>query len=229
MRAEAKLPGRKWPWVAVAIAALAAVVIAVVVFAPQLGSGPTPEPTGDALPSADPTNADDSEPTGCLGGSERDAEMVLAAQAAAPHTSNGAVEVAAAMVRFAYQYPYPSPDDADAVGEAVVSSTAPASFSDLAAFYATSPNLSGGLVDDGAQWSVSTVPGVWHLESYAGDEASVSIGGALVTETGLSPSLKISSTVALVWEDGSWHVSGLEGQRSTESLFSVGKPLTEGC
>lgn len=232
-RATARPPGRKWPWIIGAAVVVAALIVGVSIYVSGrpdttvIGTGDVPAssaaPTGAVPVGADPA------PTGCLGGNGRDAAMVVAAQKAAPHTSNGAVEVAAALVRWAYRFPYPTADDATAVSEAIVSNEAPANFKDLAAFYASDPNVSGGLVPDGVNYSLSTVPGVWHLESYSGDEAEVSVGTGLVVDGALSTTFRASATISLVWEDGFWKSGGLGATRTTQDLYSIGTAFTGGC
>jgi hypothetical protein len=230
-RTTARPPRRQWPWILAAAVVVVALIVGVTVFYNSRTDGriiATTAPTSSTAPTATAGGAD-AAPTGCLGGEARDAAMIMAAQKAAPHTSNGAVEVAAALVRWSYQFPYPSPEDADQVGAAVVSSKAPESFRDLRAFYATNPNVSGGMVADGIEYSLSTVPGVWHLESYSGDEAEVSIGTGLIVDGVLSTTLRISTTVTLSWEDGAWKAEGLGATRTTEDMYAIGTQFTEGC
>lgn len=227
MRAEAKAPRRKWPWI-VGGAALVGAALVAALSTGQLDFVPAENPGAAPAPSSS-ANHDDPAPTGCLGGTAKDAAMVLAAQKAAPHSSNGAAEVAAALVRWAYQYPYPSEADSDAVSETLIASSAPSTFPAFSEFFASGPNVSGGLVDDGVPYSVSTVPGVWNLESYSESTAKVTIGGGLVEEGALSPTLKVSATVTLDWEAGGWKLVGIQGTRTTESLYSVGTPMTAGC
>lgn len=225
MRAEAKRPRRIWPWFAIGAAALLALVIAIVL----VGRGPTGPPS--ASPSSPQTSASpvhsDADPTGCLGGEGRDAKMVLTARSDAPHTSNGAIEVATAFVRWLNQYPYPSARDIAAVQATALSSRAQTK--DMAAFFATKPNLSGGLVANDSPYYLSTVPGVYYLESAAPNEVTASIGTALVVDGALSATLKGSITVTVSWEDGGWKFVSSKGTRTTEELYSIGRPFTDGC
>ena len=209
----------------IAVVAIAAVIIAVAVAA-RFTSDPAPVPSSSrsASQSSEPAY---SLPTGCLGGPGRDASMLIAAREDAPRSSNGAVEVAAAFVRWLNQYPYPSPDDALAVQEAALSSDAPAE--SLVDFFAKEPNLSGGLVPDSTPYYLSTVAGVYHLESMSDDRAEVTVGTSLVKDGAFSPTLKGSITVVLDWEEDGWKFVSSEGTRSTEELYSIGKPFTEGC
>ncbi|SIO30378.1 hypothetical protein SAMN05443544_3944 [Agromyces cerinus subsp. cerinus] len=152
--------------------------------------------------------------------------MVLAAQKAAPHTSNGAVEFATSYVRWLTRYPVPSPAEAEAVEAAAV--VDPANY-DLVGSLAADPNLSGSLVPNGQEFYVSTVPGVWNLESYADDTAEVSVGVGVVINGELHPQFRISTMLTLSWEGGAWHVDHANEPRTTEELFSVGTGYTEGC
>ena len=187
------------------------------------GSQPTTAPTA----TASATTVPDTEPTGCLGGTARDAAMVLAAQGAAPHTSNGAIEVATAFVRWLNQYPYPTADDVTVIEKSGLASNAPTK--DIAGFFAGNPNLSGGLVPDGTDYYLSSLPGVYYLESAATDDVTASIGTALVIDGDLSSTLKGSITVTMKWETDGWKFVSSEGTRSTEELYSIGRPFTGGC
>ena len=224
MRAQAKPPRRKWPWVIAAV--ILAGLIAYALYAVATNKPvvvPTPEPTDSS--SIPPT----AEPTGCLGGDGLDSAMLIAAQEKAGHDSAGAVEVAAALMRWAYRYPYPAVEDANAASAAVISSEAPDSFRDLSGFFATEPNLSGGIVADKTDYRLSTVTGVWYLDAETPDEVTASIGAAFVVGGELSSSLKASTTITLRWEDGAWRADQLAGTHTTEELFEIGTPFTGGC
>lgn len=153
--------------------------------------------------------------------------MVLAAQTAAPHTSNGAVEFATAMMRFLYQYPYPSTSDAQAVQSAAIASDAETK--DLVAFFAGNPNVSGGFVPDGQDYYRSTVPGVYHLESFSGDEVVVTVGSGIVVDGALDTTMRGSITFTVAWEDGAWKFVSSNGTRTTEDLYAIGTAFTGGC
>lgn len=224
MRAQATRPRRTWPWILLAVIVFSAIiaVLTLTVWNPG-GSTPTAAPTE----TTSSTPAPDAEPTGCLGGDQRDAAMVLAALASAPHTSNGAIEVATAFVRWLNQYPYPTADDIAAIEIGAIASTAPTK--DIAGFFAGNPNLSGGLVPDGTDYYLSTLPGVYYLEAAAADKVTASIGTALVIDGELTSTIKGSITVTVTWEDNGWKFVSSEGTRSTEELYSIGRPYTGGC
>jgi len=153
--------------------------------------------------------------------------MVLDARSGASHSSNGGVEVATAFARWLNQYPYPTATDIAAVQAAALSSRAQTK--DIAAFFATNPNLSGGLVANDSPYFLSTVPGVYHLESATSNEVTASIGTALVVDGALSATLKGSITVTVSWEEGGWKFVSSKGTRTTQELYSIGRPFTGGC
>ncbi len=220
-------PRRKWPWIIAAIVVIAALTTAAFIFgtSPSGRSAPTATPAGTH--SASPNATADREPTGCLGGAERTAATVLAAQRLAPHSSNGAVEVAAAFTRWIQRFPYPSAADADVISRDVL---ARKSFtSDLPKYLSAAPDLSGGVVPQGTNYYMSTIPGVWQLESSSADRAVTSIGTGFVINGELSTTLRSSITVTLVWQDGKWRIADAVGQRTTENLYAVGTAFTKGC
>jgi len=153
--------------------------------------------------------------------------MLLRAQAKAPHTTNGAVEVAAAFTRWIQRYPYPSAAEAADVQENVLAGK---SFTtNLVDYLAGKPDLSGGIVPAGETYFMSTVPGVWNLESASTDKTVVTIGTAYVINGAVSSSLRSSITITEDWQSGRWRVANVAGTRSTEQLFSIGHAFTGGC
>lgn len=225
MRAEAKRPRRIWPWFVGGAAIVIAVLIAIVV----TGHGPTGPPASS--PTSSPTSSSngpaDGEPTGCLGGTTRDATMILNAAETANSAESGAVEVATAFVRWIQRYPYPSADEAEKVGDEVLATE---SFtSDLAGYLAAQPDLSGGIVPAGTTYHMNTVPGVWFVESSDTSRVSVSIGSGYVIDGALSSTLRSSITVTLALEDGRWKIADAEGTRTPNDLYKVGHPFTGGC
>ena len=137
----------------------------------------------------------DVEPTGCLGGDARDAAMVLAAQKAAPHTSNGAVEFAAALVRWSRRYPVPTQEEARAV-QAAPSSPQVRLTTSLRRSKAT-PTCRRRSCRTAKPFYVSTVPGVWNLESYSDDTARVSIGTRARDQRRVAPTFRLSTMYTL--------------------------------
>ena len=217
---------RAWAVGALLVVVLvAAVVIVLRLYAP----GPDRDAVEGAAPSpgAPPTPVEAAETavSGCLGGETRDAAMVQAAQQSAGHDETGAVEVSTAFVRWLNQYPYPG--DAEQVQQSAMSAQAPTR--DLVGFFATEPDLSGGLVAANEPYWLSTVTGVYVVESAEPDAVTASIGTALVRDGELSPTLKGSITVTVAWEDGRWVFVRSEGTRTTEDLFAIGAPFSGGC
>jgi hypothetical protein len=230
----------RWPLV---IGAAAAVVIVGggVVFASTRGGEPTAVSTSSGpAPSVTPsptstgsTGAGDDEdatpPTGCLGGQDRNAAMLLAAQKAAEHTSYGAVEVATAFYRFIWQSPIPSSSDVTTVEGSIFASSAPKSFSNLAGTYKQFPNLSQGDVADGTPFHLSTTNGLWMVDpDSTADRVTVNIAAGYVVDGALSPTKSTAQGFVMQWEDGAWHV--VEGARpDAQTLANGGVRYTGGC
>ncbi len=225
MRTVASRPRTKLPWIiGGAVVAAALVVGAVLWYGNQPALG---EPGPTDAPSSAPTAGTDAAPTGCLGGASRDAAMVLAAQDAAPHTTNGAADFAASFTRWIQRFPYPSDADAAEASEGVLAEGA--FTDDLAAYFASSPDFSGGIVPAGTTYTMSTIPGVWNLESATADQAKVTIGTAFIIDGALSSTLRSSITVTVIWDDGRWKIGEAAETRTVQELFAVGTPFTGGC
>ncbi len=218
----------RWPWVIGAIAAAIVVVLVILALTGGFGGRSAAQPTSSATPSAAPssTSAADPAPTGCLGGPTIDTNMLRAAQKAAPHTSNGAVEFTTAFVRWLYRYPVPSQAEAT---EAQQFAIAQGSSIALPASVAKNTNPSGGAVDDGTPFHLSTVTGVWNLESYSDPTATVSVAGAFVVSGVMSPTMSSASTFTVKWQDGAWRVFSGEYKRTPAQLYSIGTKFTGGC
>jgi hypothetical protein len=220
-------PRRKWPWILAAIVIIAALITAAFILGGARRGTVTPVAAPTRSGSAGPSATADREPTGCLGGAERAAATVVAAQRLAPHSSNGAVEVAAVFTRWIQRFPYPSAAEAGVISKNVLASK---SFtSNLTEYLSAGPDLSGGIVPQGTNYYMSTIPGVWHLESAAADRVVASIGTGFVIDGELSTTLRSSITVTLDWQDGKWKIADAVGQRTTENLYSVGNAFTKGC
>jgi hypothetical protein len=219
----------RWPWIVGALAVLVVLVVVAALTAPRGGDDRAVPATNTLAPTATSTGSSTAQPTGCLGGPKRDAAMVRAAQKAAPHTSSGAVEFTTALVRWMFRAPTATPAEADEVSKFAVASNASDSFKDLAAAIAKNPNPSAGVVEDGKAFYLSTVPGVWNLESYEGDTATVSVGSAYVIDGAMSPTLRAASTFTVQWENGAWRLVSGEYKRTTQELFSIGTQFTGGC
>lgn len=235
----------RWPLV---IGAAAAVVIVGggVVFATTRGDEPTAAPTsstsGSGAPAASVTpsptatgssgagdDEDAAPPTGCLGGQDRDAVMVLAAQKAAGHTSYGAVEVATAFYRFIWQSPVPALSDVQTVESDVISSGASDEYRDLAAIYKRYPNVSNGDVADGTPFHLSTTNGLWMVDPHStADRVTVNVAAGYVVDGALSPTKSTAQGFVMVWQDGAWHVDG-GAKPNAQQLANGGVRYTGGC
>lgn len=217
---------RKWPWITLAILIVAAGAGTAGYF---LNNDVDKSPTFEESPTSavEAPGPAIVAPTGCLGGADRNASMVTTAVGAADRSTTGGIEVATAFMRWLNQFPYPSPADARTVQEIGVSDRAETQ--DLVAFFAHQPNLSGGLVPDNTPYFLSTVPGVYYVESSSDDQVVVSVGSGLVVNSEMSPTLKGSITVTVVWEGDSWKFVRSHGTRTTQDLFAMGRPFTSGC
>jgi len=230
----------RWPWV---IGAAAAVVVigGGVAFAATRGDDTAASPsTSAAAVSPSPTSTpggssgagddeDASPPTGCLGGPQRNAAMVLAAQKSAGHSSYGAVEVATAFYRFIWQSPVPSSSDVSTVEKRVISPDAPSSYSDLGAIYKQYPNISNGEIPDGTKFNLSTTNGLWMIDpDSTNDRVTVNVAAGYVVDGALSPTRSTAQGFVMQWEDGAWHVAG-GSKPDGETLANGGVRYTGGC
>lgn len=231
-----KPPARRWPWViAVVVVAAAALILALVfVKAPAPGSTRStstpavtpsvPVPAQTLMVTPDPVA--DAAPTGCLGGPERNADMVLATVEKAPHTSNGAVEVAASLVRWISQSAIPSGDDVQRIQEAVLAS---GSAIDLEGAMVPGADMSNGSIPAGTPFYLSTAPGVWDVESSGESTVTVAIGTGFVVNGALSPTQRGSATMTMQWENDHWTLLSSGGSRTPADLFASGTAFTGGC
>jgi hypothetical protein len=229
----------RWPYVAAGLLSVMALGGGVAVAlttqdAPDLSAvaeSPTAAPT--LTPAAPGTGVGDNEdvapPTGCLGGLDRDAAMVLAAQKEASHTPYGAVEVATAFYRFVWQSPVPSTEDLDSVSRSLMAKDANLTFRDLAGSYADVPDFTGGVVTAGRPFHLSTTNGIWLIDSDAtGDRVTVDVATGYVIDGALSPSKVAAIGMTMVWEQGAWRL--LEGAQIDQAkVANGGIRYTGGC
>jgi len=224
MRADARSPRPKWPWIAIGSAVL--VIMAVSVWSglrpasDELKVSTSPPPRGVI------GEVIDWEPTGCLGGDKLDVAMVLDAQSEALRTRNGAVEFATSYVRWLTRYPVPLQEEVAAIeAAAVVNRTT----YNLEGFLADEPNLSSSLVPNGEEFHISTAAGVWNLESYSADTAEISVGVGVVVNGEPNPQLRISTMLTLNWGSDGWRIAQGNQPRPTEELFLIGTQYSGGC
>lgn len=194
---------------------------------------PTPTDGPPSSSTAADTGVGDDEdgapPTGCLGGLDRDAAMVLTAQKEAAHTPYGAVETATAFYRFVWQSPAPPTEELNSVSQAVMADDANPTFRDLAGSYAKVPDITGGVVSAGRAFHLSTTNGVWMIDSNAtADRVTVDIATGYVIDGALSPSKVAAIGMTMVWEHDAWHL--LEGAQVDQAKVSNGAiRFTGGC
>ncbi|MGV8970705.1 MAG: hypothetical protein ACOH10_00155 [Rhodoglobus sp.] len=226
MRTQATPRRRVWPFIVAGIVIII-VAIAVANTLRDAGVTPTATPTSASTPSASSSPASDAEPTGCLGGTSRDAAMLQTAASQAGSSESGAVELAASFVRWIQRYPYPTAAEAAEVQKGVLANQ---SFtSDLVAYLSAEPDLSGGIVPAGTTYYMSTLPGVWHVESSTSDKVVVSIGTGYVIDGALSSTLRSSITVTLTKQGEKWLVADANGTRTPADLYQVGQIFSGGC
>jgi len=242
MRMHTATGRSRWPYVIGGGVAVAAIAGGVAFGVTRPNDEPVAAPTTSASASAAPTaaatggssgagdNEDDVPPTGCLGGPDRDADMVLAAQDEAKHTTYGAVELASTFYRFLWQYPYASVGDADAVQAAVMAESAPEAFADIAAGYdAVGDNPTQGVLPAGTDFHLSTTNGLWRVsETSTSDRVEVSLAAGYVVDGALSPNKVAVNGFVMVWEDDEWRIEqGLTIDQ--DRLAAGGTRYTGGC
>lgn len=191
-------------------------------------TAPTSIPTGGTSGVGD--NEGDAAPTGCLGGQDRTAAMVLAAQKSAGHSSYGAVEVATSFYRWLWQYPYPSAAEAQTVSDAIVSPDASEALKNIEAQYqAAGNNPTQGVVPPGGKFFMSTTNGVWSvLEGGTPNRVTVQLAAGYVIDGALSPTKTGVSGYVMVWQNGAWRISTGTPVDQTK-LANAGTRFTGGC
>lgn len=206
---------------------------------------PAPEPlagpsVASSMPTSSPTATspgrvvelgDDVAPTGCLGGLDRNADMVLAAQASAKHTTYGAVETATAIYRWLWRYPTPPSSESDIIGAEIISSAATPTWKNVTAQYESAfwtEQVSEYEARDG-EFHTSSTNGLWRVaEGSTIDEVDVELSLGTVVDGALSPTKSTASGFTMVWEDERWHLqSGFVVDET--KLTTAGTRFTGGC
>ncbi|MDY7544574.1 hypothetical protein QN345_01705 [Cryobacterium sp. 10I1] len=237
MRMYTKSGRSRWPYVIAAALVVAVVAGGIAYSAAQPGGTSTAvasnEPSTSAPATAGTSGAGDADngaaPTGCLGGQDRTADMVVAAQKSAKHTSFGAVEVAASIYRWLWQSPHPAAAEANAVSAGIMAKSANDSFKNLAASYSAAPDMTGGKVPEGTPYHLSTTNGLWSIsEGSDGDQVKVNLAAEYVINGELSSSKVAVISMTMIWEADSWHLlSG--GTPDQDKLAAGGNRFTGGC
>jgi hypothetical protein len=240
MRMYTKAGRSRWPYVIGGAVVVVAVAGGIVYSSAQPGGDPAAVASSEPTPSASAPSdggssgaGDDDDgvaPTGCLGGQDRNALMVLDAQKTASHTTYGAVEVATSFYRFYWQYPYAPADQLDAVSSGVIGSNAPDSFKQLStSFEAVGDNPTGGKFAAGTPFHMSSTNGLWRVsEESTPDRIIVSLAAGYVIDGALSPTEVGVGGFVMVWENDAWHVeSGISPDQ--DLLAAGGTRYTGGC
>jgi hypothetical protein len=240
MRMHTKAGRSTWPYVIGAAVVVVAVAGGIVYSSAQPGGEPTavassaPTPSPSAPADGGSSGAGDGDggvaPTGCLGGQDRNAEMVLTAQKAATHTTYGAVEVATSFYRFLWQYPYPAVSESDTVSTAVVADTATDVWKDIAGSYEAAGNdATQGVVPAGTPFHTSTTNGLWRVtEDSTADRVTVELAAGYVIDGALSPSEVAGIGLVMVWQNDAWQVESGTTVDQTK-LAAGGNRYTGGC
>jgi hypothetical protein len=211
---------------------IAAIVVAYVsgrsASTPSTGPTPAPAPAQSSAAAMSSASAD-AAPTGCLGGQERNVTMLLTAQRKAPHSSFGAVEVAAAFLRWAYRYPYPSTKEADEVSDRLVSSEASEGFRDVAGSYRSTDDITGGQLPEKTAFYLSTATGSWLIDAQSTNErVTVEVNAPYVIKGEVSATKSAAISATLVWGSTGWQLLS-EQAPDTSALSAGGTQFTAGC
>ncbi len=206
MTVEPRPPLPRWVWVTAG--ALAAVIVAGVIFV-QTQQHPTP-PSSSASPAPSrsasaSSSADTSSPgvvSGCLAEGQS-VDMLLTTQKKAPHTPEGAVEVATALLRWAHRWPAPTVDEYQEVANTMWAGAKPFNRDDYNTEVA-GKNMTGGIVPDNTDYYLTPTLGFWTVNEYTGDTATVSIALTYDISRAVSPIYKSANGFRMVWSDQGW-------------------------
>lgn len=226
-----------WP---VVVGALVVVVIGLVVALvavatrdePGAAAEPTPTPTHthEGVPGGTPELGD--PPTGCLAGPGRDADMLLSTQAEAPHTSYGAVEMAASYMRWANRYPMPDAAQIATVEDNVVSPDANPAVADLAAA-AKDAEAKKTMRPDGhpfgTEFFTSTRNGQWLVDpTSTEDRVTVHLSLGVVVDGAMSEDAYGIGSPVFQWDGQAWGLVDMV-PTDTAALEAGGTSFTGGC
>lgn len=227
-----------WP---VVVGALLVVVIGLVVALVAVATrdepgataepSPTPTHTHEGVPGGTPELGD--PPTGCLAGPARDAGMVLSTQAEAPHSTYGAVEMAASYMRWTTQFPVPAAEQIATVEDNVVSPDAAPDKRDLQAAFTQAEDQKAITPATGEPYGtpffVSTRNGSWVVDpSSTEDRVTVHLSVGMVVNDALSDGAYGVGSPVLVWEGDAWRLVDMV-PTDTPALEAGGTSFTGGC
>lgn len=218
-------PRRRWVWAAIIAAAVLLVAGGIGLGLVYGGRGAEPAPQSPAEPTNPQTPsrpASTSPPAlagvdGCLGGDSRGPEAVLAAQAAAPQTPEGAVSFAIAFTRWLGQKPA-VPAEEIAVLDGVAS---------------LAPNLSDSAASaenvDVAQFHLTSLNGYYRVDSFTEDRVELTLMLPLVVQGAINPTLNFMPSYGVVWTERGWAVDDGEFKDDANTLRTTGTAIPGGC
>lgn len=207
-----------------------AIVVAYVVgrsASPEAAAPPQATANGDS--DANGSSTGDSAPGGCLGGEAQGNKMLLDAQEDAPHTSFGAVDMAAAFMRWAYRRPYPTDRDIRVIGAEIVSPDASPGFRDIGSSYQNATDITRGVVPGETPFSLSLANGAWLVRQESTvDRVTVDLTANYVIDGVLSPTKTAAISATFVWQQGSWRLLS-EQPPDVDALSAGGTQFVAGC
>lgn len=230
-------PRSRLPWV---IAGILLVIVLVVVAAwwgsanagddeaaPPVSETPTPSES-EAEPTATGVDGPDDDlttrPTGCIAGNGRDADMLLEARELSPQTANGAVEFAAAVLKFTYRYPYPTKDELRAIEEMYADDY------DLISAYDTEPTIAPDVAPAGTPIQATMVGGAWYLHDFSEDRAEITIAYFWEIDGVRDGSIARASNVVLQWGDHGWMMTRQgDNQLRSQEVLDLGSAFAGAC
>ena len=223
MSAQPTSPRRRLVvWLAVGGAALLVIVAGIVAlsfaYAPRPDAGPT-----SAVPSAAPAESPARAPSvasgvdGCLGGDARTPEAVLAAQASAPHTPEGAVSFAVAFARWGAQKPVVPDNEIEELAGTVITAE---NFEDSVR---TSAKFSG------SQFNITSLNGFYRINSVTDDRVELSLMLPLVVAGAIDPTLNFMPSYVVEWTERGWVITGGADVDDANTLRTTGVAIPGGC
>jgi hypothetical protein len=225
-RRSAELPDTtkpaRGPWLKIVLI-ITALVVVVAGVATWYALRPAPQASVDPTPPATAAPVGTGLANGCLAGPDRTAAALIAAQGKAPHTTLGAIELAAAFDRWQAQFPFPGDADSKQVSTALAAKDAAPDIKDLAGTFA-----SRGKGTPGQTVAISLGGGAYFIDSSTPEKVVVNIGSRLIRNGTLSPDEGRANTITVMWEDG-WKVVRTEALGTPDEVFSQGTSFTGGC
>lgn len=214
---------RLWLWLAVAAAAVVVVVAAVVGLGMMYGPrDAAPQPGESTRPSTPSTPATSAPPAvagvdGCLGGDSRSPQAILDAQAAAPHTPEGAVSFAITFSRWLAQKPAVPSSEIDVIDG--VASAAP----NLAEAAASAAQFSG------SQFYVTSLNGYYRINTFTADRVELTLMLPLVVSGAIDPTLNFMPSYVVTWTERGWTIEDGVDVDDANTLRTTGVAIVGAC